>query len=189
MNLVDRMERFAVRRMALALVGLWAIAEAVFLPVVPDVGLCLLAIAAPRRSGILFAAVLVGAFLGSVAMAALAGASPDGVRQLLLSIPRIDMAMLADVDAKISSDGVLAYAQLGPGPPLKVYTAEWVGVGGDLGGVIVGTMLNRVTRIGPVVVVAAIAGIVASGWIRRHARLTVLAYAAAWTVFYGLYLR
>lgn len=188
MNTIDWLEGFAGRRVALAAIGLWATAEAIALPIVPDVGLCLLALAAPRRTAQLFGAVLVGALLGSIGLAAVAAASPDAVHTMLLSLPGIDAVMLADVDARVSNAGVVAFAQVGPGPPLKVYTDAWVSQGGDLGGSIVGTILNRITRIGPVVLVAAGAGIVAGSWIRRRDRLTVIAYAAAWLVFYAVYL-
>lgn len=188
MNLVDRLEAFAGRRVALALMGLWAAAEAVALPVVPDVGLCLLALAAPRRGARLLAAVMVGALIGSVMLAALAVASPDVVRAMLLGLPGIDAAVVADVEARVSTGGVVAFAQFGPGPPLKVYTDAWVAQGGDIGGVILGTILNRVTRIGPVVVVAAVVGMALGSWVRRRDRLTVLTYVAVWIVFYAIYL-
>ncbi len=187
MNLVDRLEGFADRRLAAGTMAVWAAGEAVILPVVPDVGLCLLALVAPRRAWRLFAAVLVGAVVGSVIMVALVIAAPDAIRAMLLGLPGIDAGMLAEVDASVSAQGVGAFAQFGPGPPLKVYTEAWVGQGGDLGGEVVGTVLNRITRIGPVVVVTAIAGMVLASWLRAHDRLTVAAYAAAWIVFYAIY--
>jgi len=187
LNTIDWLERFAGRRIALAAVGLWSAAEAIALPIVPDVGVCLLALAAPRRTAQLLAAVVVGAMLGSAGLAAVAAASPEAVRSMLLSLPAIDALMLADVDASVSDAGLVAFAQVGPGPPLKVYTAAWVGQGGDLVGPMVGAILNRITRIGPVVLVAAIAGMVLGRWIRQHDRLTVLAYGTAWVVFYAVY--
>ena len=65
---------------------------------------------------------------------------------------------------------------------------EWVGQGGDLPGLIVGTILNRLTRIGPVVLVAAVVGWGLGGWMRRRERPILLAYAVAWIVFYAVYL-
>ena len=43
-----------------ATMAIWAAAEAIVLPIVPDVGLCLLFLAAPRRTLLLFAAVVIG---------------------------------------------------------------------------------------------------------------------------------
>ena len=50
-------------------------------------------------------------------------------------------------------------------------------------------LLNRVTRIGPVVLVAALGGRLFPGWLRRHERLVLPAYIVAWTVFYAIYWR
>ena len=50
-------------------------------------------------------------------------------------------------------------------------------------------LLNRVTRIGPIVLVAALAGRLFPGWLRRHERLVIPAYGVAWTVFYAAYWR
>ena len=188
MNLVDRLEAFAGRRLAVGMIALWAAAEAVVLPVVPDVGLGLLAVAAPRQALRLFAAVIVGAVIGSLVLAALVMAFPDGVRAMLVSLPGIDAATLDEVGAAVSAQGIGAFAQFGPGPPLKVFTDAWVSQGVDVGAELVGTMLNRITRIGPVVIVAAIVGRALATLIRVHDRLTVAAYAAAWIVFYGIYL-
>jgi hypothetical protein len=190
LNAIDRLATFASRRTAPAVIALWAwaMAEAIVLPIVPDVGLALLALAAPRRTVALLGAVVVGAVIGSLVLVALVAGWPAEVQSLLLGLPGIDAGMLTDVDMRVANDGLVAFAQVGPGPPLKAYTEAWVAQGGDAGGVIIGTVINRITRIGPVVVVAAIAGTVAGSWIRDHARTTVVAYSAAWLVFYGIYL-
>ena len=108
---------------------------------------------------------------------------------MLLSIPGIDEDTVATVDARLAADGVLGFAQVGPGPPLKVYTVEWVEAGGSWPALILGVLLNRVTRIGPVVLVAALAGRLFPGWLRRHERLVIPAYGVAWTIFYAVYWR
>jgi len=173
----------------MAFIGIWAFAEAIVVPVVPDVALALLALASPRRAAALFGAVLVGAVAGSIVLAAAASAAPGGVDGMLLALPGIDADTIASVDARLATDGVLGFAQFGPGPPLKVYTVEWTAAGGSWPGLILGVLLNRVTRIGPVVLVAALAGRLFPGWLRRHERLVILAYAVAWTVFYAIYWR
>jgi hypothetical protein len=76
---------------------------------------------------------------------------------------------------------VLGFAQVGPGPPLKVYTVEWTAAGGSFPGLILGVLLNRVTRIGPIVLVAALAGRLFPDWLRRHERPVIAGYAVAWT--------
>ena len=173
----------------MAFIGIWAFAEAIVVPVVPDVALALLALASPQRAGALFGAVLVGAVSGSILLAAATSAAPASVDATLLAIPGIDADTLATVDARLAANGVLGFAQVGPGPPLKVYTVEWVEAGGSWPGLILGVVVNRVTRVGPVVLVAALAGRLLPGWLRRHERVVIPAYGVAWTAFYAVYWR
>lgn len=188
MNRVDRLASFADRPAAVWLLGAWAAAEAIALPIVPDVGLCLLALAAPRAAPRLFAGVLAGAVLGSVITAGLATADPGTVRAMLLALPAIDQPMVMEVERAVADHGIAGFVQVGPGPPLKVYTAAWIGDGGGLPGLLVGVVVNRITRIGPVVLVAAAAGFALGGWWRAHDRLTVGGYVLAWVAFYAIYL-
>jgi hypothetical protein len=183
----DRIAAFAGSTAAAGLVGAWALAEALVLPVVPDVALALLAAAAPRLAVRLSAAVLVGAISGSVVLAALTTAVPAQVDAMLRALPAIDSATIAAVDAEVAAEGVSAFAQLGPGPPLKVYTASWTAAGGNIPGLFVGVTINRLTRIGPVVFIAALAGWLAPGWLRRRERLVIPGYVLGWTAFYALY--
>ena len=185
----DAIGRFARSGSAIAFIGAWALGEAIVLPIVPDVALALLALASPRRAGALFGAVLVGAVSGSILLAAATSAAPASVDAMLLAVPGIDTDTIANVDGRLAADGVLGFAQVGPGPPLKVYTVEWVEAGGSWPGLILGVLLNRVTRIGPVVLVAALAGRLLPGWLRRHERLVIPAYGVAWTAFYAVYWR
>ena len=185
---IDRLESFAGRAAATATMGIWALAEAIVLPVVPDVGLCLLVLAAPRRAGPLFAAVVAGGLVGTVVLAAMSTAWPDAVEAMLLGLPGINSATLVEASGTVARDGVAGFAQLGPGIPLKVYTDAWVGQGGDLVGMLGGTILNRLLRIGPALVVAAAIGWRLAPWIRRHERLTLFAYASLWLAVYAAYL-
>jgi hypothetical protein len=186
-NALERVGLFARRPAAVATMGIWATAEAIVLPIVPDVGLCLLVLAAPRRAAVLFVAVVIGAIAGTLVMAAFALQAPDAARALLLAIPAIDPALLASADQALARDGLAGFAQLGPGAPLKVYTVEWLAQGGDIGGLLVGTVLNRITRIGPALIVAAVIGQFAGAWLRRHSRLTLASYAAFWVLVYVAY--
>jgi hypothetical protein len=185
---LDAVARFAGTRGAAVLVAGWAAAEAVALPVVPDVALVLLALAAPRRAAALFGALILGALAGSLLLFAIANAAPDRVDAMLRAIPGIDQAMIDAAGTTLATDGVAGFAQFGPGPPLKVYTASWAALDGGVAGLLVGVVLNRLTRIAPVVVAAAIAGWLAPGWLRRHERLVLAGYAVAWVVVYAAYL-
>ena len=185
-NAIDRIERFAGSPAAVATMALWAAAEAVALPVVPDVVLCLLALAAPRQAARLFAAVVVGAVAGTLILAFLASVAPDEVRAMLLALPGIDVSLIAEANGQLQRDGVLGFVQFGVGPPLKVYSNEWLGLGGDVPGLVVGAILNRLTRIGPALLVAGAVGVLLAAAIRRHDRATVTAYAAFWIVLYAM---
>ena len=164
----------------------WAAAEAVLLPVVPDVGLAFLALARPGRAGLLFAAVVAGAIGGSLVTWGLASAEPELVERLLVALPGIDASTLAEAELRLAADGVAAFAQVGPGIPLKVWTAGWAEAGGPLTGALAGSLLNRLTRVGPVVLAAWIVGRLAGGWLRRSDRLVAALYAIGWIVLYTL---
>jgi hypothetical protein len=188
MTAFDRIEGLAGRPAgSLAMAG-WAAAEAIALPVVPDVGLCLLVLAAPRLVIRLFLAVVAGALAGTLLLAAMATASPDTTRVMLLALPGIHPTTLSEAGSALAAQGSVAFAQFGPGPPLKVFTVEWVGQGGDIAGLLVGTTVNRITRIGPVVLVAATFGWRFSRWLRGRERLILLAYGTTWIIFYAGYL-
>jgi hypothetical protein len=183
-----RIERFADRPAGSFAMAGWAAAEAIVLPVVPDVGLCLLVLAAPRLVTRLLLAVVAGALAGTLVLAAMATTSPDAMRGMLLTLPGIDPTTLSEVGSALATQGTVAFAQFGPGPPLKVFTLEWVGQGGEPAGLLVGTIVNRITRIGPVVIVAAMFGWRFGRWLRERAGPVLLAYGAAWIVFYAGYL-
>jgi hypothetical protein len=51
----------------------------------------------------------------------------------------------------------------------------------------VGAVLNRITRIGPVLLLLAALGWIAPGFLRRHDRLVLVVYAAAYVVLYAIY--
>lgn len=184
---VDRVERFAGRPAAAVLMGAWAAAEAIVFPIVPDVGLGLLVLAAPRRALRLYGAVVVGAVAGTVVLAAFATQAPEAARAILLAIPGIGPATLAGVDQELARDGLAGFGQFGPGAPLKVYTVEWLARGGDAAGVLVGAVLNRITRVGPSLIAAAAVGYVAGPWLRRHSSVALAAYAAFWLLVYAAY--
>ncbi len=184
---VDRIGRFAGSASAVALLTGWALAEAIFLPVVPDVGLGLLVLAAPSRAVRLFGAVAIGAIAGTLVLAAIALQSPDAARAMLLGIPGIHPGVLAGVDLVLARDGVLGFAQFGPGAPLKVYRVEWLAHGGDMAGLLAGAVLNRVTRIGPPLIAAVAIGHFAGPRLRRHSGATNAAYAAFWLLVYAAY--
>lgn len=170
------------------LMAAWGAGEAVVFPLVPDVLLYLLAAVVPRRAAALFAWALAGAVGGTALLYALAIAAPEAATSLVLAVPGIDRTMLDATTVAVAGGDPTALAMFGPGTPLKVYTLAWALGPGGPAGLLVGMILNRLTRIGPGLVIAALLGYVAPRWLRRHDRPILSAYAIAWIVLYAVYL-
>jgi len=185
---LDRIAAAAADRRGVILVGAWAFAEAIALPVVPDIALGLLALAAPWHALRLFLVLVLAALVGSAVLFTLAVAAPDAAFALLTSLPGIDASAVDAARLAVSGGDPTSMAGFGPGMPLKVYTLAWVAGPGSPAGLALGVVLNRITRVGPVVLALAVLGRVAPGFLRRHERLVLGVYAAAWIAVYVLYL-
>jgi hypothetical protein len=186
-TIIERLEQFAATRQAAVLIGAWGTAEAIALPVVPDVLLYLLALAAPRQAGRLFAAAIAGALIGSAVLAGLTMLDPGAARSLMLAIPGISPAMLDAAERTLAGGDVLGFVGFGPGTPVKVYTVAWVLAGGAPLLLPVGVIVNRLTRMGPGVLVTALIGALAPAFLRRHERVVLAIYIALWILTYVLY--
>jgi hypothetical protein len=185
-TIIERLEQFAATRQAAVLVGVWGMAEAIALPIVPDVALYLLVLAAPRQAGRLFAAAIAGALVGSAILAGLTMLDPGVARSVMLAIPGISPAML-DAAERTLAGGPLGFVGFGPGTPVKVYTVAWILAGGSPPLLPVGVIVNRLTRMGPGVLVTALIGALAPAFLRRHERVVLAIYIALWILTYVLY--
>lgn len=184
---VDRIARFAETRGAAVLVAAWAFGEAIVLPIVPDVVLDLLGLAAPRRSPLLFLVGLVASLAGTLVLFAVAASRLAGAEALVLAVPAIDQPMLDAARATVAGGDPASIALFGPGTPLKVFTVAWAADSAPLSALLVGAVLNRLTRIGPALVACVGVGAVARAWVRRHERLALGLYAGFWIVTYAAY--
>ena len=144
---------------------------------------------APDRAARLFAAAVAGALVGSAALYLFAIAYPSAAESLILAIPGISPSMLDAARAAVAGGSPLAIAGFGPGIPLKVFTVAWASGPATPFALGVGVVLNRLTRIGPTLVVAYAVGKLAPDWVRRHDRAVLVGYAAIWLVVYAAYLR
>jgi 1-acyl-sn-glycerol-3-phosphate acyltransferase len=186
---IDWLVVLARSHRGLMLVAVWACAEAILFPVVPDVVLLPLVAAAPRATPRLVLALLAGALVGSAILAAWVLADPGRVGSLLASLPGMDAVTLPAVEAEVAARGASAFASFGPGVPLKVYTTAWIVDGGSplvLAGAVI---VNRITRIGPGLVIAAAIGCFAPRALRRFEGLAIVAYALGWIGLYLVYWR
>lgn len=184
-----RLEALAAGRGGLALMTAWGFAEATLFPVIPDVGLMLLAMVAPRRGPILLGAVVAGALAGSAVLYAASTSSPVAVTTAIVALPAIDAPMVTDAQATVASGDPMSIARVGPGTPLKVYTLAWATGPATPAALAVGVVLNRITRMVPFLVPAMLVGWLAPGFLRRHDRLVLATYWTAWAVAYALYWR
>ena len=185
----SRVARFANGRSGPLALFLWAAAEAVALPVIPDVLLGLLVLAAPRRLPILFGALCLGSLAGSLVLYGLTVADPQAVRQLLVGLPGIDEPMLAAASATVASGNPMSMLLFGAGTPLKVYTFAWANGAVSPLGFLPAVILNRISRIAPLAVAQAGLGVLAPEFLRRHERVVLGLYVAAYAVLYAVYLR
>jgi len=162
----------------------WGFAEATLLPIVPDVGLYPVAVAFPRSALRLFLDVLVGALAGSAVLYVSTVAAPDLASELVLTVPGINQALLDSASHAVADADPTSMALVGPGTPLKVFTVAWALGPNQPVPWLAGVLVNRLTRIGPGVVVAVVLGILAPTWARRHARALLVAYVLGWVALY-----
>ena len=112
----QRVASFSRTRACLALVFVWAFSEAIAWPIVPEVLLVVLVLAAPLQWWRWVATALVAGVLGGVVMLSLAGA---GVRP---PQPLVTDDMRATASAEVAASGATAvYGQPLSGVPYKVY--------------------------------------------------------------------
>lgn len=184
---LDRIGRLAAGGAAVALVAAWSFGEAIVLPIVPDVALYLLALAAPRRAPLLFGVAVGVSIIGSALLFALALGQLAAAEALVLAVPGVDQPMLDAAKVTVAGGDPTALGLFGPGTPLKVYTVAWASGAGSWLGLMLGVIVNRLTRIGPLLLLATGAGAIAPHWLRRHERVVLVTYALAWVALYVAY--
>jgi hypothetical protein len=184
---LDRTARLATSGAGVALVAAWSFAEAIVLPIVPDVVLDLFGLATPRRAPLLFLVAVVGSVAGTIVLFALASTAPATAQSLILAVPAIDPPMLDAARVTVAAGDPASLALFGPGTPLKVYSLAWAAGGGPLVGLLIGAVVNRLTRIGPALLGCVGVGAVAPAWLRRHERLVLGLYTIFWLATYLAY--
>lgn len=184
---IEPFASLAADPLVLILLLAWGAGEALFLPVVPDVLLGLLVLAAPWQLGPLLLAAVAGGVSGAVAGWWLLLERPSLVRRVLAAQPGLGRRGLDQAEERVSRQGPLrAFAQVGPGLPLKAYlhavgviapaTPPWTIAGLAL--------VNRLARLGPVAIAFAVLHPFAVGW---PPALLGVAWVAGWALFYGAY--
>ena len=167
----------------------WGLLEATVGPIVPDVGLGLLALATPAALGAPLVAAVGGGVVGALVLAAVRRGWPDIIDRILVAQPGLGQDGMARSRKRVASrPAPVAFAQVGPGLPLKAYVVALVDArptttSGELAAL---ALLNRLTRVAPVVAAFAVVGVIT----RRLDIPTGAAvpfYVAGWALFYAAY--
>jgi len=166
----------------------WGIAEATVQPIVPDVGLGFLALATPTALGLPLAAAIAGGVVGAILLAIVRRRRPDIVDRILALQPGLGATGMEHARGRLSKRGWAAFAQIGPGLPLKAYVVAYLEAHPLVGLATIAGLaaVNRFTRIVPVVAGFAIVGVLARP-LELDARPVAIAYLVGWTVFYAAY--
>jgi 1-acyl-sn-glycerol-3-phosphate acyltransferase len=122
----QRAERLALSRLGVLAVAAWAFAEAMVWPLVPEVALFALLLAAPGTAFRLVPTAVLAGMLGGLCTLAL------GVLGSVPAAPLVTERMCAEVTVQFAADGAGAVRhQPLSGIPFKVYAAEAGRVGAD----------------------------------------------------------
>jgi hypothetical protein len=179
----------ATSPVVLILLAAWAVGEAIALPIVPDVGVGLLALATPAALAWPLAVVIVGGVAGALILARLRWSQPAMVRRLLVAQPGLGAHGLAAARDRIRRVGARrAFAQFGPGLPLKAWVDAQLELhpGTNAPELATLALINRLTRIVPVVVAFTAIGLVIRP-LGLSANLVVAVYVLGWVAFYGVF--
>lgn len=172
----------------LALVAIWAFAEAVLFFVVADVPIMALAARRGVRAGLTAACIAaLGAGLGGAITWLWGGMDPGGFERAMVALPGVDAGLLEEVRAEWREDGFLAMlAGSFGGTPFKLYAGA-AGFAGSTG-LPLFILLSIITRLPRFMLVG-----VAGGWLgpKLRARLGErrfwALFVAAWCGFYLWY--
>lgn len=165
----------------------WGLAEAILLPIVPDVILTLIAQRLGLRAGLLgCAAAIVGAMLGGLVMWAYGAADPVAMRALLDALPAIHPGMVAEAEAGLAESPLVALL-VGSvtGVPYKVFAGLAPEAGVSAGLLLVLTPLARAPRFLFATIAAAAFERLASQLVPRDVRTALV--IGFWVVFYAIF--
>lgn len=121
--LADRWRRVAGGRSGVATCFLWAVGEATVWPVIPDVALFLLVLAAPRRAPWLLVATVAGATVGGTITVFASSVAPDAAMNAVLHMPLVHVRSVATVEAYLRDHSLVEafFYQPWSGLPFKLW--------------------------------------------------------------------
>ena len=186
--LFARLNAYSKSRSALAIAFLWGMAEATLFFIVPDVYLGFVALFNWRKGLLATALTIIGAIVGGVIMYSLTANNPQGMAELLTRVPLIDVNMVNSIGEQMRVAGLIPLI-LGPlkGIPYKVYAVQAGAQSLPFLPFLLLTILARLERILPFVLVSAIVGVLFRNFIQQRTRLVIGLYVALWVGIYGIY--
>ena len=151
----ERARRFALSAWAAQLLFVWALAEALLWPIVPDFALLPLVLVAPGRAPLFTLVTLAGSLAGGF-VAYLLGASPGGPA-LLVQAPLVTEAMVAAAREALAQQGTVGLlSQPLSGIPYKAFALQAAPAGLELPGYLLMSAVARGVRFVAVALVAAV---------------------------------
>lgn len=174
----------------IALVAIWAFAEAVLFFIVADVPIMALGIRSGVRKAMLAALVAaVSAALGGAALWLWASTHPKDVIELMLVLPGIDAALVAQTHDDWARGGIIAMT-IGSfsGVPYKLYALAAGSMGAGTGALALFALASIIARLPRFVLVAVISGWAGPRMVERFGKRPVwAAFFMGWAAFYALY--
>ena len=175
----------------LALIAIWAFAEATLFFIVADVPIMALGIRAGVRKALIGALVAaVFAALGGLVLAYYSSLWPKDILPALIAVPAIDEALVAQIGADWDAGGAFAM-MIGSfsGVPYKLY-AFAAGLTGERSLVWFGwfALVSILARLPRFILVALVSGWAGPRLVARFgARAVWAGFALAWAAFYAWY--
>lgn len=175
-------------RFGLVLAAVWGFAEATLFFVVPDLVVGLIALHHPRKALWAGVAAVAGACFGGALLQVMASQIGDDLRGVMDAVPWIYPVMLDQAHDALVEDGGMAIVNApSQGIPYKLYATEWALLGRSLPSLVLWTIPARAIRIVGFGIVMGIAGWLFRRSIEKRPGAWLLAYAAAWSVFYAVF--
>jgi membrane protein YqaA with SNARE-associated domain len=180
-HLFARLRRFAASRWAPWLVAMWACAEALAWPVVPDLLILPLVLAAPRRCVRFVLAAIAGVVVGGIAAMSIGGSGvgPEAIG----SLPLVTERMVSEASSALGEDGATGVLQQPlSGIPYKAFAYEAGLRGVNACSFILLSALARGLRFVAVACIGALLAALAGRAIERAFPVLLTAYLSGFAV-------
>lgn len=173
----DRLTSFAATRRAASLMFVWAVAEAIVWPIIPDALLFPLIVARPRLAARLTACSAIGSALSGIALVLASLNQPASAAALLGKLPLVFDWQIQEVTQLLGFAGPAAFwGQPISGVPFKVWGIIAGVLGLDPWQVIPTFATARTLRMIAVAAVGVLLGQTLHRWIRDHAISAAVGY-------------